>query len=349
MQTKLYWSTWVAILSIPSFLLTACGSVPVGQFMPTLTNAPTRARSASPIPRQPIQTAAPVNPLAIAYLQAREYPPSDLVMEETLDAGSNYQRYIASYQSDGDRIYGLLTIPDKDSDLDGYAAIVLLHGYIPPESYVTTRDYVSSQDGLASSGFVTFKPDMRGHGRSEGEADGAHFSETYIVDTLHAISALEAYEAVDPARIGIWGHSNGGLIGLRAIVVTERVKASVFWGGVVGSYTDMLETYYPQIDFLQRLAPPVITEHGLPSENPDYWNSIDPFAHLDAVSDPVEIHHGISDSDVPVELSVSLYMALRDAGREATLFTYPGAGHNFYGETFDEAMRRTVTFFQKHL
>jgi dipeptidyl aminopeptidase/acylaminoacyl peptidase len=288
-------------------------------------------------------------PLAIASLRAREYPASELVIEQTLEPGANYQRHIASYLSDGFRIYGLLTVPDEAGGENGHAAILFLHGYIPPDTYITTRDYVATQDALASSGFLTFKPDMRGHGISEGEADGAHFSETYIVDTLNALSALENDPLVDAERIGIWGHSNGGLIGLRTILVTDRVKAASLWAGVVGSYEDMLETFFSRIDFLQRLAPPVVEEFGLPSENPDHWSLVDPFEYLDLVTTPVQLHHGVSDGSVPVELSRSLNDALLAAGKNVELYEYPGQGHNFYGEAFTEAMRRTIEFFNLYL
>ena len=291
----------------------------------------------------------PASPLAIEALRAREYPGSQLVIEQTLEPGANYQRYIAYYTSDGFRIYGLLTVPNETMPEGGYPAILFLHGYIPPDTYVTTADYVATQDGLARSGFLTFKPDMRGHGRSEGEATGAHFSETYVVDSLNALSALEEYDLVNPERIGIWGHSNGGLIGLRMITVTDKAKAAVFWAGVVGSYVDMLETYIPRISFLQRLSPPVIEEFSLPSENPEYWNMIDPFYYLDDITTPVQLHHGNSDSSVPVELSISLYNALLAASKEVELFQYPGMDHNFFGEAFNEAMSRTVEFFKKHL
>lgn len=291
----------------------------------------------------------PDTPLAIEALRSRDYPASELIIEQTLDPGANYQRYIAYYSSDGFRIYGLLTVPDEAMPANGYPSILFLHGYIPPDTYVTTADYVATQDGLARNGFLTFKPDMRGHGRSEGEATGAHFSETYIVDSLNAFSALEIFDWVDAERIGIWGHSNGGLIGLRMITITDKAKAAVLWAGVVGSYVDMLETYLPRIDFLVRLSPPVIEQHGLPSENPEYWDAVDPFTYLDDITTPVQLHHGNSDSSVPVELSISLYNALVAAGKEVELYQYPGMDHNFFGEAFDQAMQRTVAFFKARL
>lgn len=291
----------------------------------------------------------PLPPLYIEALRQRDYPASEITIEQTLDAGANYQRHIAWYLSDEFRIYGLLTIPDEEMPDGGFPTILFLHGFIPPDTYNTTTNYVTSQDGLAHSRFVTFKPDMRGHGRSEGVATGTHFSETYIVDSLNALSALQTFEQVNPQRIGVWGHSNGGLIGLRMAVVTDQIRASVFWAGVVGSYTDILETYYERIEFLRRLAPPVLEEFGLPSENPDHWTRIDPFAYLDAVSAPVQLHHGNSDSSVPVELSISLYQALLDSGKDVEHYQYAGMDHNFYGDAFNLAMSRTVEFFRSNL
>ncbi len=289
------------------------------------------------------------SPLYIESLRDRDYPASEIIFEETLEPGSNYQRFIASYISDGNKIYGLLTIPDDKRPEEGFPTLILLHGYIRPETYATTANYVATQDGLARSGFVTYKPDLRGHGTSEGIATGAHFSETYIVDTLNAISALENYEEVDPNRIGLWGHSNGGLTGLRVIVITEKIKASVFWAGVVGSYPDMLESYISKIDFLQRLAPVVIEEFGSPSDNADYWNRIDPYTYIEFIFGPIQLHHGISDSSVPIELSISLTDALQKKGKEVEFYQYAGAGHNMYGTAFSEAMNRTIEFYKTHL
>ena len=315
-------------------------------------HTPTELEVMNPTPPVEIQkedAQEDLSPLFIDALRNRDFPASDIIIEETLEPGGNYQRHIAWYLSDGFRIYGLLTVPDEPIPTGGYPAILFLHGFIPPDTYITTRDYVATQDGLARSGFVTFKPDMRGHGRSEGEATGAHFSETYIVDSLNALSALQNHPQINPQRIGVWGHSNGGLIGLRMAVVTDQVRAHVYWAGVVGSYVDMLETHIGRIEFLRRLSPPVIEEFGLPSENPDYWQRIDPFAYLDTVSAPIQLHHGNSDSSVPVELSVSLHEALLEAGKEVELYRYPGMDHNFYGQAFEDAMSRTVEFFRRNL
>ena len=53
-----------------------------------------------------------VHPLSIEALRQGDYPGSDLVTEQTLTPGNNYQRYIVSYKSEGLKQYALLTVPD---------------------------------------------------------------------------------------------------------------------------------------------------------------------------------------------------------------------------------------------
>jgi hypothetical protein len=53
-----------------------------------------------------------VHPLSIELLRKGEFGGSDIVIEQTLDSGSNYSQFIASYKSEGLKIYALLTIPN---------------------------------------------------------------------------------------------------------------------------------------------------------------------------------------------------------------------------------------------
>lgn len=288
-------------------------------------------------------------PVFIESLRKRSYPASEIVIEEILVSGVNYKRYIASYKSDGLKIYGLTTIPDLQKPVKGYPTILFLHGFISPKTYITTNDYVATQDGLARGGFITFKPDLRGHGKSQGDATGAHFSEGYIVDALNALSALEIYDDVDSEKIGIWGHSNGGEIGLRAMVVSKNIKAGVFWAGVVGSSQDILETYNSRIPFMRKNTPDLVVKYGSPSANPALWNKLDPYSYLSDISGPIQLHHGTADSSVPIELSIHLKRALEREGKVVELYKYDGADHNFNGNSFGTAMQRSLDFFKKYL
>src|SRR5207245_135634 len=132
--------------------------------------------TASPQSAAPTPTPLPLVPLAIDYMRQQEYPGSDLVIEQRLAAGSNYQRYIASYRSDGLKINGLLTVPNGPKPATGWPVIIFNHGYIPPAEYRTTERYVAYVDAFARRGYIVFKSDYRGHGSSEGQPASAYGS-----------------------------------------------------------------------------------------------------------------------------------------------------------------------------
>jgi len=289
------------------------------------------------------------HPMDIEALRRRFFPGDDFAIEQSLPNGTNYRQFIASYRSEGLKIYGLLTVPLSPKPEKGFPAVLFVHGHIPPKLYSTTGNYPTYQATLAQGGFVTFKPDLRGHGQSEGEASSAHFSEDYLVDVLYAISYLKNYQEVDPERLGYWGHSNGGETGLRTAVVASDIQAFIFWAGVVGSFQDMLETYNAKIPFLRNAKDnPLVRENGLPSQNPEFWKKIDPYSYLSDISAPIQLHHGTNDASVPVELSLRLKEELEKSGKAVEYFAYPGDDHNIGGNS-SLAWRRSIEFFRENL
>ena len=193
---------------------------------PTPTHTPTATAMSTPT-RPPTLTPSPTptHPLMIELMRQRTYPGSAPTIESKLEPGYNYDRYIASYLSEGLKIYALLTVPRGQKPATGWPVIVFIHGFIPPEQYRTTERYVAYVDALARSGYVVFRPDLRGHGSSEGEATGPYGTPDYTVDALNAVAAVKRYPDADADRIGMWGHSMGGHITLRAMVVTGDIKA----------------------------------------------------------------------------------------------------------------------------
>lgn len=297
------------------------------------------------------------HPLSIQALREGEYTGSDIVIEQTLESGANFRRYIASYKSEGLKIYGLLTVPYGNPPEGGWPAIIFNHGYISPSVYKTAEKYVAYQNAFARAGYVTFKPDYRGHGNSEGVATGGYGSNAYMIDVLNAVASIKKYPGVNFEKLGMWGHSMGGHITLKVMVVSKDIKTGVIWAGVVGSYEDLFERWRrrrgptPTINpFSQRgrWRQELADKYGDPNENPEFWKSLSATSYLSDISGPVQLHHGTADSSVPVEFSRSLEKRLSEVGKTVELYEYQGDDHNL-SANLSLALRRSVEFFDKNL
>jgi dipeptidyl aminopeptidase/acylaminoacyl peptidase len=300
----------------------------------------------------------PKHPIEIEEMRRREYPESNIVIEQTLTDKANYKQFITSYKSDGLKIFGLLTIPKGDIPEGGWPAIIFNHGFIQPTQYVTTQRYEDYVNGFAKNRYIVFKPDYRGHGNSEGRADGNYFSPGYTVDVLNALASIKRFKDVNPERIGMWGHSMGGNITMRNLVISKDIKAVVIWAGVVGSYDDILNNWsrarrWRSSTQEHRHQGPsrqtFLDKFGSPEDNPEFWEAIDPHSFIGDITTPVQLHHGTGDTHVPISFSENFKQALENEGKSVEFFTYEGADHNLSGASFNTAMKRSVDFFDRYL
>jgi alpha-beta hydrolase superfamily lysophospholipase len=348
--------TAVAIMPTPAPLsLPTVTPTPLVEAMPTggpLAGAITA--TAAPVATQPFTVG---NELTIAALRARTIEGSELVIEQTLANGANYAQYIASYLSEGYKIYGLLTVPLGDVPAGGFKAIIFNHGYIPPSVYRTTERYVAYVDSLARSGFVVFKIDLRGFGNSEGEPSGAYFSPDYTIDAISALKSLQTLDYVDPQGIGIWGHSMAGNLVLRAMLIEPDIQAGVIWAGAVYSYDDMVRYAIDDPSYrreeqpsaAQRAGPRLRETYGPPNTEVPFWRAVSLTENIEYLEAPLQLHHASNDGVVNIGYSQDLAAVLAAANKPYEFYLYEGGGHNIDSPYFSEAMQRTVAFFQTHL
>ena len=301
------------------------------------------------------------------------YPGSDITIERELDPGANYSRYYAYYLSEGLKIYALLTVPVGEMPPGGWPAIVFNHGFIPPDVYRTTERYLAYVDTLARHGYIVFRIDYRGHDQSEGEAGGAYADPGYEVDVLNAVASLKRLPLANPGKIGMWGHSMGGYLTLRAMVIAADVRAGVIWAGVVASYPEMLYNWRGGIRATPTPTPAPaspsgsssgsfpgsspgsrrwrtdwVATYGTPEQNPEFWDSVSATSYVADLSGPLQLHHGTADESVPLAFSIRLAERVRAASGTADLYIYDGDNHNI-SNYFSTAMARTVAFFDQYL
>ncbi len=309
------------------------------------------------LPETIVQKLIKTHPLQIEQMRKQEYPGSDIEIVQELSSGSNYKRFRVSYMSEGLKIYALLTVPNSQKPTNGWPVIVFNHGYIPPAEYRTTEKYIAYTDAFSRNGYILLRPDYRGHDQSEGNPEGAYYSTAYTNDVLNAVASIKRYPDADVNNIGMWGHSMGGHITLRSMVVSKDIKAGVIWAGVVASYKDMAENWKrtrpwtpsPQEQAIRRpTRQELIDKYGTFEESPEFWESISPISFVKDISGPVQIHHGTADAEVPALFSELLDEALKAADKTTEYYVYPGDDHNI-SQNLSVALTRSVEFFDEYL
>lgn len=323
------------------------------------TPVPAPTGNAVATPEQPVVDRAQdeVYPAMIEYMRQQSYPGSQVVIDRELNAGANYRRYVVSYESEGSRIFALLTVPNGVAPQTGWPVIIFNHGYIPPEVYRTTERYVAYQDAFARNGYITLKPDYRGHGFSEGEPSHSPGFHDYTVDVLNAVASIQTYPGADSERIGMWGHSMGGSITLRSMVIMDDVKVGVIWAGTVASIEQVLSRWDGgsqdgMANVARRRWGPwrqdLEARYGTLAENPEFWASISPNSYVADLSGPILLQHGTGDVVVPAAYSQVLNQQIRAVGGDVEYIEYPGDDHNISGN-LTSALSSAVAYFDRYL
>jgi hypothetical protein len=97
-------------------------------------------------------------------------------------------------------------------------AIILVPGAGPVDRDETIAGipiFAQMANALADAGFIVVRYDKRGIGQSGGRDESATI-EDYADDVRMAVEFLRKRKDVDPARIAIVGHSEGGMVGMLA-------------------------------------------------------------------------------------------------------------------------------------
>ncbi|MBX3373652.1 MAG: alpha/beta fold hydrolase [Phycisphaeraceae bacterium] len=95
-----------------------------------------------------------------------------------------------------------------------FPAVVLVSGSGPQDRDETVfehRPFAVLADHLTRRGIAVLRYDDRGVGGSGGALTGATTMD-FVGDVSAALDFLRAQEAVDPARLGVLGHSEGGIV-----------------------------------------------------------------------------------------------------------------------------------------
>jgi alpha-beta hydrolase superfamily lysophospholipase len=108
------------------------------------------------------------------------------------------------------RLYHCEFAPERPGETQAGALVALMHGY---GEHCRRYDEVSRY--LAGRGHVVCSMDARGHGRSQGQRGYVREYADYVADFTAFVARVRARHA--GRKLVVFGHSNGGLIAVRAI------------------------------------------------------------------------------------------------------------------------------------
>ena len=187
-----------------------------------------------------------------------------------------YRSEEVSFENGDIRLAGTLTVPEGTGPFPG---VVLITGSGPQD-----RDEVVAgfpifrvlSDHLTRQGIAVLRYDDRGVGGSSGSVSTST-SADFAGDALAGLARLAEHPDVDPARVGLVGHSEGGIVAPIAASRSEAVRFAVLLAGSTVPGTEIL---YEQSAAIQRAS-------GVPEDriawNTDFQRRL--FAALEAGED----------------------------------------------------------------
>jgi dipeptidyl aminopeptidase/acylaminoacyl peptidase len=191
-----------------------------------------------------------------------------------------------------------------------------------------------------------------------------------VIDAVNLTMAAEDIPEADASRIGMWGHSMGGGVTMKVLMLETPVRAAVLYSTVSADDADMLARWglgcIGDIDAGENqtdcnssdvvpldLPPELIKAYYDASLDPGLLQRIAPIHNLTLLQVPVQIHYGTEDGKnsvgTPPEWSRKLFEALQQSGKNVEIFAYEAEKHSFVGDSWVAFMERSAHFFDEYV
>jgi dipeptidyl aminopeptidase/acylaminoacyl peptidase len=232
-----------------------------------------------------------------------------------------------------------------------YPGLVIVHGGWHSSLDWGFFDLIAYAVG---KGYIVIFPEYHsssGYGESNGKSN---FGVTDIADVLASAEYLShSVPGVDPDRLGIYGHSRGGMLTLLAIErAPTKFKAAVDVAGLADLIAFM--AYKPDFRRLETASEPYFGGK-LPSENLAPYVELSPLNHVDEIQAPLFFAGTTGDKVVPLTLHGGrLIDALKARNKvfESKIYENAPGDHMFlFGDTPErrDLFERSFAFLGKYL
>ena len=267
---------------------------------------------------------SPVRPAELYVTTTRDQMPVRLTnynaRVERLELGLT--RTISWPGAGGFTVDGVLTAPPAGVKHGARAPLVLyIHG---GPTATSTTSFSSFVQLLAARGWYVLQPNYRGSdnlGARFARATVPRITSAPAADILAGIRLLETMHLIDPARIGISGWSEGGL--MTSWLITHATWKAAVSGAAVNDwagYAAMTDakSFTPQ--FIGPSPWKTARERAL-------YASESPLTYAANVRTPTLIMTDAGDQRVPTPLAYEFYHEIRATGTPVQFVVYPVNGH----------------------
>ncbi|WP_443748160.1 S9 family peptidase [Asticcacaulis solisilvae] len=248
-----------------------------------------------------------------------------------------------AWSNEGFTVQGWLMGP-KTEPGKTYPMVTIVHG--GPSSAVTARFTTGGTAvDLVKAGYFVFQPNPRGS-YGQGEAfvlsNRRDFGGGDLRDILTGIDAVEKIAPVDDKRLGIMGHSYGGLMTMWTVTHSQRFKAAVAGAGIAN-----WSSYYGENGIDQWMIPFFGASFY---DDPAIYDKLSPIRYIKDAHTPTFIYVGERDVECPAAQSLEFWHGLKAMGVPVSLVVYEGEGHGIRApEHARDVTTRTVGWFDKYL
>ncbi|HEY2753747.1 alpha/beta hydrolase family protein [Phenylobacterium sp.] len=158
-------------------------------------------------------------------------PPEPRLRPQTPHPPFPYRAEDVAFDSaPGVRLAGTLTLPQGPGPFPAAVLITGSGAQDRDESLMGHKPFMVLADALTRRGIAVLRMDDRGFAKSTGDFAEAT-SEDFAADTAAAVALLRSRREIDSRRIGLIGHSEGGMIGPMVAVADPRIAFVVMLAG----------------------------------------------------------------------------------------------------------------------
>ncbi|MCX8160049.1 MAG: S9 family peptidase [Candidatus Saccharicenans sp.] len=226
------------------------------------------------------------------------------------------------FESEGDRVHGLLLKPPFFDPNKKYPLVMLIHGG-PQGAWEDGFHYRWNAQMFAAPGYVVAMVNFHGstgYGQAFTDSISGDWGGKPYRDLIRAVGYLHGtFPFIDKDKLGAAGASYGGYMIDWIAGQTDIFDCLISHSGVFdlrSEYGATEELWFPEWEY-----------RGTPWTNPEMYQKFSPSSYVQNFKTPTLVIHSANDFRVPLEQGLQFFTSLQRRGVPSRLLYFPDEDH----------------------